>query len=285
MSGPNVGRLSDGRFHLQYGPIDLVITADGADDAVVRAETAMELRFRTILDELVGELPALRADIATDPRPHGDTARLMVAATSSLHADDFATSMIAVAGAVADTIADVGWAGGSLRRLIVNNGGDIAIRQVREASTIVGMVDDVTTGHVAGRLHVAGDSGVGGVATSGWGGRSFSFGIADAVTVIARTAAQADVAASLIANAVDLPGHPSVVRRPARDVKDDSDLGGHYVTCAVGDLGDDEIDQALEAGVARAERALLSPFVIGAILCLRGKRRFLLPSTLMVDRP
>ena len=52
-----------------------------------------------------------------------------------------------------------------------------------------------------------------GVATSGWRGRSFSLGIADAVTVLARTGAAADAAATIIANAVDLPGHPAVDAR------------------------------------------------------------------------
>jgi ApbE superfamily uncharacterized protein (UPF0280 family) len=281
--GPSVGRLGDGRLHLQYGPIDIVITVEGDGDAEVRAEKAMEFRFRTILDELVDELPLLRADIASRPSPRGDVARRMVAATSDLHSGDFATSMVAVAGAVADTIADVGWASASLRRLIVNNGGDIAIRQVPHASTTVGVVDDVTSGRVVGRLHVAGDSGVGGVATSGWGGRSVSFGVADAVTVIARTAAEADVAASLIANAVDVPGHPAIERRRACDVKDDSDLGERLVTCGVGALDTDDVDRALDAGVVRAELALLSPAVIGVILCLQERRRFLLPSTVTID--
>ncbi len=75
-----------------------------------------------------------------------------------------------------------------------------------------------------------------GVATSGRHGRSFSLGIADAVTVLARTASQADAAATVIANAVDLPGHPAVIRVPANDLQPDSDLGARLVTRAVGNL-------------------------------------------------
>ena len=67
-----------------------------------------------------------------------------------------------------------------------------------------------------------------GVATSGWRGRSFSLGIADAVTVLAATAAAADAAATIIANAVDLPGHPAIARRPASELEDDSDLGDRW---------------------------------------------------------
>ena len=75
-----------------------------------------------------------------------------------------------------------------------------------------------------------------GVATSGWRGRSFSLGIADAVTVFAGTAAVADAAATLIANAVDLPGHPAFARAPARRCDPQSDLGERLVTVDVGPL-------------------------------------------------
>ena len=57
-----------------------------------------------------------------------------------------------------------------------------------------------------------------GIATSGQGGRSLSRGIATSVTVLAHNAAAADVAATLIANAVDLPGHPALTRVPADDL-------------------------------------------------------------------
>ena len=92
-----------------------------------------------------------------------------------------------------------------------------------------------------------------GVATSGWRGRSFSLGIADAVTVLARTRRVADAAATLIANAVDLPGHPAIRRAPARDLDPQSDLGERLVTVAVGPLTRDEIDAALRPALAEAE--------------------------------
>src|SRR5260370_29537491 len=84
-----------------------------------------------------------------------------------------------------------------------------------------------------------------GIATSGWRGRSFSLGIADAVTVLAAQAAAADAAATIIANAVDLPGHPAIVRVPARELAPDSDLGDMPVTQGVGELAGEEVNQAL----------------------------------------
>jgi uncharacterized protein len=110
-----------------------------------------------------------------------------------------------------------------------------------------------------------------GIATSGRHGRSFSLGIADAVTVLARTASQADAAATIIANAVDLPGHPAIVRCPANELQLDTDLGARLVTRAVGELRAEEIDDALRAGVNRAQQLLVAGLIEGAALRLLGE--------------
>jgi hypothetical protein len=118
----------------------------------------------------------------------------------------------------------------------------------------------------------AGDP-VRGIATSGWRGRSFSLGIADAVTTLAATAAAADAAATIIANAVDLPNHPAIARRPARDLQPDSDLGERLVTVAVGDLTREDREQALARGLAEAERLLREGLIGGASIWLAGDSR------------
>jgi ApbE superfamily uncharacterized protein (UPF0280 family) len=112
-----------------------------------------------------------------------------------------------------------------------------------------------------------------GIATSGWRGRSFSLGIADAVTVLADRAAAADAAATIIANAVDLPGNPAIVRVPACDLAPDSDLGNHPVTQAVGKLMPAEVAQALDAGVQKAQLLLRIGLIRSAALTLRGETR------------
>jgi ApbE superfamily uncharacterized protein (UPF0280 family) len=109
-----------------------------------------------------------------------------------------------------------------------------------------------------------------GVATSGWQGRSFSLGIADAVTVLAADAATADAAATLLANAVDLPGHPAIQRTPATELAPDSDLGERLVTVGVGPLGVDEIETALAAGLAETEYMRKAGTIEAAVLCLEG---------------
>ena len=112
-----------------------------------------------------------------------------------------------------------------------------------------------------------------GVATSGWRGRSFSLGIADAVTLLARTGAEADAAATLVANAVDLPGHPAIRRVPARDLAPDSDLGDRLVTQGVGALAPGEVARALDNGLAVAEDFRRRGLITASALFLCGQTR------------
>jgi hypothetical protein len=112
-----------------------------------------------------------------------------------------------------------------------------------------------------------------GVATSGWRGRSFSLGIADSVTVLASRAALADAAATLIANSVDLPGHPEIRRAPASHFDPQSDLGERMVTREVGLLDSQEIDAALALGLDEAERLRQGGHIVAAALRLRGETR------------
>jgi ApbE superfamily uncharacterized protein (UPF0280 family) len=135
------------------------------------------------------------------------------------------------------------------------------------------MVDRPDTPSMFGSLFVSADQAVRGIATSGWRGRSFSLGIADAVTVLADTAAMADAAATIIANAVDLPGHAAIERRPARDLAPDNDLGDRPVTVAVGALSEAEKARALERGCRAAERDLERRLIRAAALHLGGLTR------------
>jgi len=111
-----------------------------------------------------------------------------------------------------------------------------------------------------------------GIATSGWRGRSFSLGIADSVTVLAADAAQADVAATLVANQVYIQ-HPAVRRAPADSLKDDTDLGSRLVTVDVGALPQAAIDAALDRGAAYARRLCDDGAIQGAVLMLQGAVR------------
>ncbi|TPL93755.1 UPF0280 family protein [Mesorhizobium sp. B2-3-12] len=273
MQGPQAHWLQDGkRLHLNHGPIDLIVEAFGeANESRLAYEQAVA-RFQTILMELVEELPDLRLPaFFLAPRAFaGPTARRMEAAVMPL-AECFITPMAAVAGSVADEMLAALLAGRKLDRAYVNNGGDSALHIGKGRS--MGLAVAGTGNGMADRITIRAADGVRGVATSGWRGRSFSLGIADAVTVLARTGAEADAAATLIANAVDLPGNPAIRRVPARDLSPDSDLGTRLVTQAVGTLAPDEVARALDNGLAVAEDFRRRGLIAASALFLGGETR------------
>jgi ApbE superfamily uncharacterized protein (UPF0280 family) len=253
--------LPDGRLHLHHGPIDIIAEAFGERRAIRAAYVRAAARFATVLDELVAELSALRTVAA---RVEGPIACRMSAAVAPFH-PDFLTPMAAVAGAVAEEVL-AALTGPGITRAYANNGGDIALWLAPGESltcALAGSSDWVTLR--------ASDT-ARGIATSGWRGRSFSMGIADAVTVLARTAAMADAAATMVANAVDLH-HPGILRRPAREVQCDSDLGDRLVTVAVPPLTRIDRAKALDAGLRAAESFLARGLIEGAALFLQGESR------------
>ncbi|MDY0882800.1 UPF0280 family protein [Dongia soli] len=269
--------LPDGRrLHLQHGPIDLVIEAWGEPAEVGTAYGQAAACFQHVLHSLVAELPVLRQAIGSSkPTLRDPVAQHMLEACWPYRAD-FITPMAAVAGAVADHVLAALLAGRRLRKAYVNNGGDIAIHLTPGEFFDCGLVADLALPRLFGKMHITSEWGVGGLATSGAatkgnGGRSFSFGIADSVTVLAINAAAADAAASMIANAVDLPAHPSIDRQPASAQDPDSDLGARLVTMKVPPLGDVEIEAALARGLVLAEELRQRGLIEAAVLTLQGQ--------------
>lgn len=270
--------LSDGRWHFQHGPIDITIGAEGQADAVQAAHAAAWRRFETVLQELVAELPILRQPLRGGPCPlHGRVAQRMWAACRPYRAG-FITAMASVAGAVAQELIEHYQRPG-IARAWVNNGGDIALHLAPGQSVRVGLYADLArldARQVVDGLDLDGHFDVGwalpvrGLASSGWRGRSFSLGIADTVTVLARSAAEADAAATVIGNAVAVE-HPGIVRRPARELRDDSDLGAIAVTVDVARLPSRVVRQALLCGLRRAQELRAAGLIWSAILVCQGQ--------------
>ncbi len=273
MDVPRVSMFPDGRrLGLRHGPIDLIVEAFGVRTEVEAAYGQVAGFFDGVLNRLVDELESLRIPahrIRDDFE--GPVARRMAAAVRP-YRDVFVTPMAAVAGAVADAALAAATANRSLKRAYVNNGGDIALHLTEGEAFTVGMVSDLAAAAVDDRAEIPFETPVRGVATSGREGRSLSLGIADSVTVLARTAADADVAATLIANAVDVD-HPAVRRVPAVDVDLDSDLGKRPVTVEVGRLDPESVDTALERGAAAARDMRAKGRIVAAALTLRGETR------------
>ena len=267
MHAPQSSLLPDGRrLHLHHGPIDLIIEVWGQNRA--DAYAAATRRFQTILQELVDELPTLRTKVNATTAFESSTARRMHYAVTPYAANIFVTPMAAVAGAVADEILAAMAGATTFDKGYVNNGGDTAFHLEGDAH-----IDALIAAPIPGHIRIAENDPCRGVATSGWKGRSHSLGIADSVSVVASNAAAADVAATLIANAVDLPGHPAITRTPASDLSPDSDLSDRPVTTDVGHLPETDVDAALDAGMEFAQGALNADRIAGALLTLQSHSR------------
>lgn len=265
---PTACLLPDGRrLHLQHGPSDLVILAEGETERAYRAAAA---RFRSIIAEVVEELDDLRCKVTpvTLP-PRGAVAQRMHAAAFPFASAAFVTRMAAVAGAIADEVLAAMVGAATLTRAYVNNGGDIALHLAPGQSFTSAIAGH--DGRDFGRIRISSQDPVRGIATSGRHGRSLSLGIADSVTALAKNAATADVAATLIANAVDLQDHPGITRRAAWQVAPDSDLGDLPVVTGCGALSARECQTALANGQRRALSFRHQNLIAGAGLFLRGR--------------
>jgi len=279
-------RLDAERWHWQHGPIDVVAQAEGDAAAVAAAHEGAWVRFQAVLTELVAELPLLRQPVRVSSGVpcgglQGPIARRMWSACAPF-APDFITPMAAVAGSVAQELI-VHYQRPGIRRAWLNNGGDIALHLAPGERLRAGVVRDPGqhlfgsgSGGPDGRFDVRAEDPVRGVATSCWMGRSLSLGVADSVTVLAASASQADAAATMIANAVNVE-HPGIVRRPACALRDDSDLGDRRVTVQVPPLPEALTRQALARGAALAQQLQQRGLIWAAVLMCQDARLLLQP--------
>jgi ApbE superfamily uncharacterized protein (UPF0280 family) len=284
-------RLGSGRWHFQHGPIDLLLDAGGDGAACERSLAVCWHRFQDVLPGLVAELRELRRPAHERPVVQGPVARRMLQACAPFAAERFITPMAAVAGAVADELIQCFRQNG-VRRAFINNGGDIALHLMPGESYRVGIWSNLERLPAPDRADCALDSvfvidaamSARGVASSGWRGRSFSLGIADSVTVLAASAAQADAAATMIANAVDCDA-AGIIRAPADQLKDDTDLGSRLVTVRVPALAPAAIAVALAAGRIEAEYWCERGIIQAAALFLQGAAEFVLPRAQSLSAP
>jgi ApbE superfamily uncharacterized protein (UPF0280 family) len=268
MIGPQVSLLNDcKRLHLHHGPIDLIIEAFGLKGEIETSYAQAASAFEEVLNDLAEELPKLRsADVMAYMNVSGPVASRMVCAVEP-HSQIYVTPMAAVAGSVADYILSAMIKGRDLSRAYVNNGGDCALHLTDGQSFKMAAIAHGDFG----KLDLQHKDLARGVATSGWRGRSHSLGIADAVTVVAKDAASADVAATLIANEVDLLGHPAITRQPANELSPDSDLGAQKVTTGVAQLSAKDTDMALLNGLKKASDMKRDGLILDALLFLNGQ--------------
>ena len=253
----------------EYGPMKMLIQAmEHGRPLIDLAMAGGRLAFG-VLEDLACYLPLLKRkalDIEDNPNLP-EVVRNMIRACKKMEARDL-TPLAAVAGAASDVVADFLIARGGTK-IIVDNGGDIAIRLKGDEQVRVGIKTEVEARNPGYLLVVDSRMSVGGVATSGLGGRSFTKGIASAVTVLSENASSADAAATVIANATNVE-HPVITRCLPETVYPDTDIAGEWVTEDVGELPPEKVSEAMRRGLSEACRLEGKAHIKGAFIALKG---------------
>ncbi|MDM8539998.1 hypothetical protein QUF90_02820 [Desulfococcaceae bacterium HSG9] len=264
----NIQWLDGGRILAECGPMRLVIEACigriPQKDICIRAAKEAFL----LLERIAQQRQFLSRHYRNVPDGRYDfMAEKMV--RSVLAIDEELTPMAAVAGTIADGVAAFlnRW---GMTRIIVNNGGDMAIRPGSDKSVNVGIRPDLTQSTITDVITLGDERTSWGVATSGLEGRSMTQGVASAATVIAGRASVADAAATSIANASYIEDK-TVIQRPAEELDEQTDIPGIDVTIQAGPFTEAKKDLALSGAMKKTEELMKKGLIFGAYIAVDGK--------------
>ena len=271
----SIAMLDEETILAECGPMRLAIRAwQNSRPQIALCRQAAEASFayleavakhRAVLSDFPGNIKAL---------PENELAQRMIESVRAIGDMDL-TPMAAVAGTIADAVAD--WLfGRGLTKVVVDNGGDIAIRLAAGETATVGIrprIDCLDISHIAD-LNDRRSSW--GVTTSGRGGRSFTRGIASAVTVIAESASIADAAATAIANAcfvedssiVQMKAEAPAQKQIIEQMDPNTDLKGLAVTIDVGPLSIAKKIEAVQTALSKADTFCRKECIVGALIVL-----------------
>jgi uncharacterized protein len=255
-------------MYVEVGPASIVVTGEkeGRDFDFDKEE--IESRCARILMDVGSNLKVLKVKGTRirNPLLLPSVARRMVEAVNAIDGISL-TPMAAVAGAVADALLE-GLKEKGLDFISVNNGGDISLFNPSGRRVRIGLGDIGAGTATPYILEIDGITECG-LATSGFGGRSFTLGLADMVTVLARTGAIADAAATSICNATNVETE-RVIRKRAAEIDPCSDIADEWVTVAVGGLDDALVLRALGNGLAWAQTLKDRRLILEAVINLKG---------------
>jgi hypothetical protein len=140
----------------------------------------------------------------------------------------------------------------------------------REGRTVRIAIGDINGNRVTPYRLVVNGLASFGMATSGFGGRSFTLGIADAATVVSGSGAVADAAATYVGNATNVETW-LVARKKAAEIDPDTDIPDEMVTVRVGKLDGELVREALSRGLAAALKLKEAGIIRDAVLMLRDE--------------
>jgi ApbE superfamily uncharacterized protein (UPF0280 family) len=266
----HIQALSNGSVLVDYGPMHMFISAfENGKPVVSLAKEGAHLGVK-VLEDLARFLPVIkkRSLELEIEETFPDVVQKMIEATKKMVEPDL-TPLAAVAGAASDVVADFIFSKGGTK-IIVDNGGDIAIRLREGEVARVGVKTEIDADRPTYLITIDSTMGIGGVATSGLGGRSFTKGIASAATVLSKTASFADAAATVIGNFTTVED-PNILRTLAEKIYPDTDIPGEWVTIRVGELSQEKIEKALDESLSKAYGIIQKGLINGALIALRGR--------------
>jgi uncharacterized protein len=236
---------------------------------------AAEFSF-TCLEQVAGHLKVLQgSEAGTLPETLPAVCQSMVDSVRSIGDPDL-TTMASVAGAIADAVADylvqqIRSENREVRdiKVIVDNGGDLAVRLSGKEKVKVGLRTDLNTTELSHTMTLDSKKESYGVNTSGMGGRSFTRGIASATTVLAPASSTADAAATAIANACFYEDK-NILQVPAGLIDPHTDIPNIPVTVRAVNLSPLTVKKALKAALDKADRFKSKGLIYGAFIACRG---------------
>lgn len=262
------------QIQVSLGPMELGVQLEGAEETIQAWCKRIPGVARDLLAEISSHQPLLRLkgrELVEKAR-WPSVVRRMIRAVQVVEAESL-TPMAAVAGAVSEEILVrlLEDSGERLTRAIVNNGGDMAVYSphepvrvgIRGTGTDEAFMREITSPEMDVPY---------GIATSGWRGRSFSQGIADAVVVFSSGGTVADAAATYIGNHVGDGGIKVVKRLRASEIDQSTDIPDLQVTVGCGSLRRDEKERALNNGLEAASRLFKAGLVWRVEIYLQGER-------------
>ena len=252
----------------ENGPMRIAIQAwDKKRPDLKMALKAAQFSF-VCLEQVAQHQEILKQQHGLMPKGLAPIPRTMVESGMATLEKDL-TPMAAVAGSIADAVADWLFNRG-MSRVIVNNGGDIAIRLAENETANVGVRTKVESPAISYMVKLSSRFPSWGVNTSGLGGRSLTRGIASAVTAFAWTSSLADAAATSIANAC-FARDDAIVQVLAQEVDPHTDIRGLPVTVKIGKLKKSCISQAMDKALNKAEQYVEMGIIQGALIAVENE--------------
>ncbi|MEA4892322.1 MAG: hypothetical protein VB085_07140 [Peptococcaceae bacterium] len=244
--------IGAGKVYFDYGPVSMVVMAYRGQEPLTEACIQAFQVIDGALKEITASLNLLKLYPSRIPAGVLEGLPLEMYKAVRDVGEPTLTPMATVAGAVSDTVADHLKAIGATK-VVVNNGGDIALRLDPGEEVRVGIMSSLAEGKIDNVVNIRAADGIGGIATSGLGGRSFTRGVAQGVSAFASRCILADALATHLANSSYIVSE-RVLTTKAGALDPLSDISDLEVVVGVDRLTDREVQLACENLLTEARR-------------------------------